>query len=75
MGQGDIIKALELEDWLTVKELSKRVKVNTSTISSSMVRLLNNREVTRKYKKVDAMGKTYVYVYSLAPHMREPTDL
>lgn len=74
MGQGEIIKALEEKDWMTVKELSKVIRSNKSTISSAIVRLFRNNEIMRKDVKTNTMGRTYEYAYSLTPHMREKDE-
>jgi predicted transcriptional regulator len=69
MSQAGIIKALEKEDWLSVKDLIRILKVSKTSINASLIKLRKTNEVARKRKELPFIKdkRRSHYLYSLPP--------
>jgi len=63
MGQDEIIRVLEIEPGLSVKELSKRIGVQVKSVSNSITRMMNRQTPELDVIKVKKLTKNNKFYY------------
>lgn len=53
MAQGDVLRLMREDKWITANEVFSRVQCNRSSVNTNLKKLYDSGDVERRFKKID----------------------